>query len=105
MSTVQIAAFPNCCCPGDFRSWLTLLALASAFRYFPAAMVIDDDSLTELLQINDDLLQLCKWLNEKRDMATSSRLIPLVDDLTRILTEAGKNKLHYAAIQGILHRG
>jgi hypothetical protein len=34
----------------------------------------------------------CKWLNEKRDMETAS-FIPLVDDLTHILIEAGKNKL------------
>jgi hypothetical protein len=27
-------------------------------------------------------------------METSSRLIPIVDDLTHILIEAGKNKLH-----------
>ncbi len=57
-------------------------------------MMIDDDTLKELLRINDELMQLCKWLNERRDMATSSRLIPLVDDLTHILLEAGKNKLH-----------
>ena len=56
-------------------------------------MMIDDDTLKQLLRINDDLMQLCKFLNEKRDMATSSRLIPLVDDLTHILIEAGKNKL------------
>jgi hypothetical protein len=56
-------------------------------------MKIDDDTLKQLLRINDELLQLCKWLNEKRDMATSSRLMPLVDDLTHILIEAGKNKL------------
>ena len=31
-------------------------------------MMIDDDTLKELLRINDELLQLCKWLNEKRDM-------------------------------------
>jgi hypothetical protein len=36
---------------------------------------------------------VCKWLNEKRDTATSSRLMPLVDELTHILIEAGKNKL------------
>jgi hypothetical protein len=57
-------------------------------------MMIDDDTLKQLLWINDELLQLCKWLNEKLDMETSSRLIPLVDDLTHILIEAGKNKLH-----------
>jgi hypothetical protein len=57
-------------------------------------MMIDDDTLKQLLRINDELMQLCKWLSEKRDMETSSRLIPLVDDLTHILIEAGKNKLH-----------
>ena len=56
--------------------------------------MIDDDTLKQLLRINDELMQLCKWLNEKRDMKTSSRLIPLVDDLTHILIEAGKAKLH-----------
>jgi hypothetical protein len=57
-------------------------------------MMIEDDILKKLLRVNDELMQLCKWLNEKRDMATSSRLIPLVDDLTHILIEAGQNKLH-----------
>jgi hypothetical protein len=57
-------------------------------------MMIDDDILKRPLRISDELLQLCKFLNENRDMETSSRLIPLVDDLTHILIEAGKNKLH-----------
>ena len=57
-------------------------------------MMIDDDTLKQLLRINDELLQPCKFLNGKRDMDTSSGLIPLVDDLTHILIEAGKNKLH-----------
>jgi hypothetical protein len=57
-------------------------------------MMIDDDTLKQLLRIDDGLMELCKWLNKRRDMETSSRLIPLVDDLTHILVEAGKNKLH-----------
>ena len=57
-------------------------------------MMIDDDTLNRLLRINDGLFQLCKQLTDKRDIETSSRLIPLVDDLTHILIEAGKNKLH-----------
>jgi len=57
-------------------------------------MMIDDDTLKQLLRINDELFEVCKWLNERRDMETSSCLIPLVDDLTHILVEAGKNKLH-----------
>src|SRR5262249_48441173 len=56
-------------------------------------MTIDDDTLKRLLRINDELLQLCKWLNEKRDMETSSRLIPLVDQLTHILIEAGQEQI------------
>lgn len=56
-------------------------------------MMIDDDTLKDLLRIDDDIFQVCKWLNEKRDTATSSRLMPLVDELTHILIEAGKNKL------------
>jgi hypothetical protein len=57
-------------------------------------MMIDDDTLKQQLRIDDELMQLCRFLNEKRDMETSSRLIPFVDDLTHVLIEAGKNKLH-----------
>jgi len=57
-------------------------------------MMIDDDTLKQLLRINDELFTVCKWLNERRDLEISSRLIPLVDDLTHILLEEGKNKLH-----------
>ena len=56
-------------------------------------MMIDDDTLKWLLRIDDELMQLCKWLDAKHDTEVSSRLIPLVDALTHILLEAGKNKL------------
>jgi len=35
-------------------------------------MMIDDDTLKQLLHINDELMRLCKWLSERRDVATSS---------------------------------
>ena len=35
-------------------------------------MMIDNDTLKQLLRINDALLQLCKWLNEKREQSTSN---------------------------------
>jgi len=57
-------------------------------------MEIDDDALKKVLRIDDGLFQLCKFLNEKRDIEISSRLIPMVDALTHVLIEAGKNKLH-----------
>ena len=56
-------------------------------------MMIDDDTLKQVLRVNDELMQLCEWLNQTRDTETSSRLKPLVDDLTHILIKAGKNKL------------
>jgi hypothetical protein len=58
-------------------------------------MMIDNDTLKQLLRMNDALFQLCKSLTDKRDIETWSRLIPLVDQLTHILIEAGKNKLHW----------
>ena len=56
-------------------------------------MMIDDDTLKLLLRINDALFHLCESLTDKRDIETSSRLIPLVDDLTHILLEAGKEQI------------
>jgi len=55
---------------------------------------MDDETLKQLLRINDELLQLCRWLTHNGDREISSRLMPLVDELTHILIEAGKNKLH-----------
>jgi hypothetical protein len=37
-------------------------------------MKIDDDTLKQLQRINGELIQLCKFLNEKRDMGTLSTL-------------------------------
>jgi hypothetical protein len=31
-------------------------------------MMVDNDTLKQLLRINDELMQLCKWLNGKRDV-------------------------------------
>jgi hypothetical protein len=55
-------------------------------------MMIDDDTLKQLLRFDDGLMQLCKWLNEKHDIETSSRLIPLVDGLTHISTRSAQEQ-------------
>jgi hypothetical protein len=75
------------------------LAVGRLFTY-----EIADDTLKQLLRIDDELMQLCKWLNEKRDVEVSSKLIPIVDDLTHILVEAGKNKLHSVQRQDLFGR-
>ena len=56
-------------------------------------MMIDDNILKQLLRIKRRTAAGMQLAERKRDMETSSRLIPLVDDLTHILIEAGKNKL------------
>lgn len=48
---------------------------------------MDDESFQQLSNIDDQLNQLCDWLNDKRDFDTASRLIPIVDDLTYLVAE------------------
>jgi len=55
---------------------------------------MDDDTLKQLLRINDELLQLCRWLTDKGDREISSRLMLLADELNHILIEAGNKRLH-----------
>jgi hypothetical protein len=35
-------------------------------------MMIDDDTLKQLLRIDDEVMQLCKWLNEQREIKVFS---------------------------------
>jgi hypothetical protein len=37
-------------------------------------MMIDDHTMKQLLPIDDELMQLCKWLNERRDIQVAARL-------------------------------
>ncbi len=46
---------------------------------------MDSATLEQLLRIVDELMKLCAWLNERGDLETASRLIPVVDELTRVL--------------------
>jgi hypothetical protein len=41
-------------------------------------MMIDDDTLKELLRIDDGLMQLCKWLNEQRETTIVTRMLQSV---------------------------
>ena len=54
--------------------------------------MIDDDAVQRLLRINERLFELCNWLNEKNDLQTASRLIPIVDELTRVLVTVTDNQ-------------
>jgi hypothetical protein len=46
---------------------------------------MEQTELGRLGQINVELYELCCWLNERRDLDTASKLIPIVDRLTRLV--------------------
>ena len=48
---------------------------------------MDDEAFQRLNRIDDQLIEVCRWLNEKNDIATASRLIPIMDGLTRLVAE------------------
>ena len=48
---------------------------------------MDDDTYQRLSQIDEQLMELCRWLIEKRDVATASRLMPITEELTRLVAE------------------
>jgi len=43
---------------------------------------MDDDTFQRLSRIDEQLMELCRLLNEKRDSDTASKLIPIADDLS-----------------------
>ena len=56
---------------------------------------MNEDAYQRLSRIHDELMQLCHWLNEKRNEASASRLIPIPDDLRvceKIVYELSPNK-------------
>jgi hypothetical protein len=53
---------------------------------------MDHDLYERLSRIHANIIQLCAWLNEKRDFDTASRLLPIMDDLTHLLAVSSMTK-------------
>jgi hypothetical protein len=53
---------------------------------------MDENTYERLSLINVQIIRLCAWLNEKRDIETASRLLPIMDDLTHLVVKTGVNK-------------
>jgi hypothetical protein len=51
---------------------------------------MDDTTLGKLSGVNDAQVEHLKWLLEKKDLDALSRVIPIVDNLTRVLIEIGQ---------------
>ena len=63
------------------------VATAAHHRGVTKATTMDNDKFLRLLKINEELMEVCDWLNERSDTTTASRLIPITDDLTRLVAE------------------
>jgi len=55
--------------------------------------VMDDTILAKLSEVNDALVEHLKWLLEQKNLDALSRVIPIVDNLTRILIEIRQTSL------------
>lgn len=48
---------------------------------------MDDDMFQRLIDINDELVNLCGWVYQRLDTATAEKLVPVVSRLTRLVAE------------------
>jgi hypothetical protein len=53
---------------------------------------MDDDTYQRLSRIDEQLMELCHWLIDKRDVATVPRLMPITEELTRLVAEVKYEK-------------
>jgi len=53
---------------------------------------MDDDDFQRLSDINDELIALCGWVNQRLDTETAKKLVPIVDRLTRLVAELSVGK-------------
>lgn len=48
---------------------------------------MDNNKFLPLLNINWELIEICKWLRENPNTALQSKIVPLTDELTRLVLE------------------
>jgi len=53
---------------------------------------MNEKAYLQLAHINAQLLEICDWLHQKHDIETASRLIPITDDLTRLIADISMQK-------------
>jgi hypothetical protein len=65
---------------------------------------MDDETLQRLSGITDQLIHPCDWLNENRDFATATRLVPIMDDITQLVAESGVKRNILAGARAYLYK-
>jgi hypothetical protein len=53
---------------------------------------MDDDKFLRLLQINGEIIEICQWLNENQNNILASKIIPISQELTRLVLELSVEK-------------
>ena len=48
---------------------------------------MDNSKFLPLLNINSELIEICRWLKENPNTALESRIVPLTNELTRLVLE------------------
>lgn len=74
----------------------TALRIVMTDKYLETAegsLVIDDDAYGRLLAINNQLIKVFAGLNDKRDVETGYKLLPIADDLTRLVVDASMERV------------
>jgi len=53
---------------------------------------MNDERLLRLLHINEELIEICQWLNENKNSELASHFVPITDELTRLIFEISMEK-------------
>lgn len=48
---------------------------------------MDNSKFLPLLNINWELIEVCKWLKENQNPTLESKIVPITDELTRVMLE------------------
>jgi len=53
---------------------------------------MDDDKFLRLLHINEELMNICQWLNETQNNVLASKIFPVSQELMRLVLELSVEK-------------
>jgi hypothetical protein len=55
------------------------------------ATTMDDGKFMQLLNINWELIEICKWLKENQNTTLESMIVPITDELTQLVLELNES--------------
>jgi hypothetical protein len=58
---------------------------------------MDKSKFIQLLNINWELIEVCKWLKDTQNPALESMIVPIKDELTQLVLELGLTNSRHPA--------